>query len=115
VDRLHHRRPRAVTRHVRRLGIQPDLFLEAIDGGQPDSPYAHLKGKEMLAGQYPASFAVGGATKDLGLMLDAALGAKFPQILLRPLHQLYSRAGTAGHSHDDIAAVYTEFDPGARR
>lgn len=97
------------------LGIQPDLFLEAINGGQPDSPYAHLKGKEMLAGQYPASFTVGGVTKDLGLMLDAVSGVRFPQILLRPLHELYTRAGTAGHGNDDIAAVYTEFGPGAGR
>lgn len=97
------------------LGTQPNLFLEAIDGGQPDSPYAHLKGKEMLAGRYPVSFTVGGVTKDLGLMLDAALAADFPQILLRPLHELYSHAGAAGHSHDDIAAVYTEFDSGAGR
>lgn len=87
------------------LGIQPALVLEAIDGGQSDSPYEHLKGKGMLADRYPVSFAVGGATKDLGIMVDAALGAEIPQILLRPLHELYSRAGAAAHNHYEISAV----------
>jgi 3-hydroxyisobutyrate dehydrogenase len=28
------------------LGVQPGLFLDAVDGGQPDSPYAHFKGRK---------------------------------------------------------------------
>jgi len=91
------------------LGVEPTLFLQAIDGGQPDSPYAHIKGAEMLSGKYPASFAVDGLLKDLNLMLDAADSVKFPQTLLRSLRDVYSDASMHGHGHEDVAAVYSEF------
>ena len=91
------------------LGVEPRLFLQAIDGGQPDSPYAHIKGAEMLRGEYPASFAVDGLLKDLNLAFDAAVGARFPQTLLRSLRELYSDASFHGHGHEDVAAVYSEF------
>ncbi|MCA4727280.1 NAD(P)-dependent oxidoreductase [Mycolicibacterium fortuitum] len=91
------------------LGVEPALFLQAIEGGQPDSPYAHIKGAEMLSGNYPTSFAVDGLLKDLNLMIGAASSVKFPQTLLRSLRDLYSDASTHGHGHDDVAAVYSEF------
>jgi 3-hydroxyisobutyrate dehydrogenase len=91
------------------LGIEPGLFLDAIDGGPSDTPYAHLKGKEMLTGEYPPSFSVDGVLKDVGLMVDAADRAGFPQALLRSVQEVYSRASEAGHGSDDIAAVHTEF------
>jgi 3-hydroxyisobutyrate dehydrogenase len=97
------------------LGIEPGLFLEAIDGGPADAPYAHQKGKEMLAGDYPPSFSVDGVLKDVGLMVDAADAAGFPQALLRPVQEAYARASAAGHGGDDIAAVHTEFRPGTAR
>ncbi|WP_310889848.1 NAD(P)-dependent oxidoreductase [Clavibacter capsici] len=33
------------------LGVEPRLFLDAIAGGAADTPYAHLKGGAMLAGE----------------------------------------------------------------
>ena len=97
------------------LGVEAGLFLEAIGGGPSDTPYAHLKGKEMLAGEYPPSFSVDGVLKDVDLMLEAAGGAGFPPALLRSVHDAYARTSAAGHGGDDIAAVYTEFRPAAAR
>jgi 3-hydroxyisobutyrate dehydrogenase len=91
------------------LGVEPGLFLEAIDGGPSSSPYAQLKGKSMLAGEYPPSFAVDGVLKDVSLMNDAAQQAGFPLTLLEPLRQLYAGASEAGRGGDDIAAVFSQF------
>ena len=53
------------------LGLDPQLFLDALDGGASDSPYVHVKGAMMLADDYPASFALDGVRKDLGLIRAA--------------------------------------------
>ncbi|MET0865454.1 MAG: NAD(P)-dependent oxidoreductase, partial [Nakamurella sp.] len=34
------------------LGLDPQLFLDAIAGGAVDTPYAHVKGAAMLAGDF---------------------------------------------------------------
>ena len=36
------------------LGLDPQLFLDALDGGASDSPYVHVKGAMMLARRVPA-------------------------------------------------------------
>jgi len=53
------------------LGLDPALFLEAIKGGAVDTPYAHVKGKQMIADEHPASFSARLAAKDARLVLDA--------------------------------------------
>lgn len=55
----------------RGLGLDPQDFLAAIDGGPMDLPYAHLKGGQMIAGEHPVSFGLTGATKDARLIRDA--------------------------------------------
>ncbi|KPG87720.1 NAD(P)-dependent oxidoreductase [Frigoribacterium sp. RIT-PI-h] len=92
------------------LGLDPQLFLDAIDGGQSDTPYAHLKGATMIAGEYPAQFALDGIRKDLGLMREAARGTRFDTGLLEALSGVYAAAAEQGHGDDDIAAVRTGFD-----
>jgi 3-hydroxyisobutyrate dehydrogenase len=94
---------------ARALGVDPGLFLAAIDGSPTGSPYAQMKGKAILAGDYSTSFAVDGAVKDVRLMLDAAEHTGFPPELLATLHQLYSRASAAGHGDADMAAVAEAF------
>jgi 3-hydroxyisobutyrate dehydrogenase len=94
---------------ARALGVDPRLFLEAIDGSPSGSPYAQVKGKAMLAGDYSASFAVDGVIKDLRLMLDAAEEHAFPPELLAVVHGLYVRASEAGHGDADMSAVAEAF------
>ena len=88
------------------LGVDPQLFLDAIEGGASDSTYAHVKGAAMLKGEYPASFALDGVLKDVGLMLDASGAARMNPDLLRIVHQTYATASEDGHGREDVAAVY---------
>ncbi|KAJ1684266.1 hypothetical protein LUZ63_020559 [Rhynchospora breviuscula] len=91
-------------------GVDPQLFLDAIEGGAVDTPYAHVKGKPMLTGDYSAvSFALDGVRKDLGLMVSAAESGGMPTDLLRTVLGLYDRASERGHGAEDLAAVRTAF------
>ncbi|MGG5258232.1 NAD(P)-dependent oxidoreductase [Phycicoccus avicenniae] len=91
------------------LGVDPALFLEAIDGGPVFAPYAKVKGGAMLAGDWSTSFAVDGVVKDVGLMVEAAAAEGFPTGLLHAVHELFAEASGQGHGGDDMAAVRTVF------
>src|SRR4051812_21816563 len=60
---------------ARGLGVDPRDFLAAIEGGPLDAPYAHLKGDLMIAGDFPVSFGLTGATKDARLIQQALRSA----------------------------------------
>jgi 3-hydroxyisobutyrate dehydrogenase len=60
---------------ARGLGVDPQHFLAAIEGGPLDAPYAHVKGALMMAGDFPVSFGLAGATKDARLIQDALRSA----------------------------------------
>ncbi|WP_242090448.1 NAD(P)-dependent oxidoreductase [Curtobacterium sp. DN_7.5] len=94
---------------ARSLGLDPALFLEAIDGSASDSPYAHTKGESMIEGTFPAQFALDGLRKDIGLITEAARAAGVSTVLLEALGRVYADASAAGHGGDDIAAVGTAF------
>ena len=91
------------------LGLDPQLFLDAIAGGQSDTPYAAVKGGSMLAGQFPSQFALDGVLKDLGLIRAAVESAGVDPALASALHDVYQRASDAGHGGEDIAAVVSAF------
>jgi 3-hydroxyisobutyrate dehydrogenase len=93
------------------LGLDPDLFLQAIDGSASDSAYAHAKGAAMMSNSFAPQFALDGLRKDIGLMIDAARGAGVDRTLLDALSAVYSNASANGHGGDDIAAVVTAFRP----
>jgi 3-hydroxyisobutyrate dehydrogenase len=57
---------------ARALGVDPRDFFAAIGGGPLDTPYAHVKGANMIDGDYPVNFSLTGAAKDAGL-IQAAL------------------------------------------
>ena len=60
---------------ARELGVDPEEFFAAIDGGPLASPYATLKGRAMARGEYPVSFALPGALKDSGLIEEGLRSA----------------------------------------
>lgn len=95
------------------LGLDPTLFLAAIEGGQSDTPYAQLKGRAWLAGQLEPQFALDGLLKDLGLIRGAAEAAGVDPGLLSALHDTYQRASVSGMGGRDIAAVASVFRPPA--
>lgn len=87
-----------------RLGVDPSLFFEAVEGGPLDLPYARTKGKMMAEGEYPTSFSVKLARKDVGLVLEAAGDLRLPVCEAVAYH--LDRAAEAGHAEDDMAALY---------
>src|SRR4051794_17038542 len=93
------------------LGLDPRMFLDVIAGGPLDLPYAQLKGKAMIAEEFPTSFAVGGVVKDLGLIAAAARSAGVHDGVLEALVAAFRAADGAGHGDEDVAAVVHAFRP----
>jgi 3-hydroxyisobutyrate dehydrogenase len=93
------------------LGLDPGLFLQGIQGGAADSAYAQVKGAIMAERSWDdPSFALDSVRKDVGLMIDAARAADFPDDLLAALLALYDRAAGEGLGGADMAAVRAAFD-----
>ena len=93
------------------LGLDPALFLEAIEGGATDSAYAQMKGAAMAGRTWDdPAFALDSVLKDVRLMVDAARGSGFPDELLASLLALYGRASERGLGGADMAAVRAAFD-----
>jgi 3-hydroxyisobutyrate dehydrogenase len=86
------------------LDVDPRLFLDAIDGGAVGAPYAQIKGPMMIDGDYPTSFPVRLARKDMGLVLDAA-GGDLPLLVAKAVASQFSAALEAGAGEEDMAAV----------
>jgi 3-hydroxyisobutyrate dehydrogenase len=94
------------------LGIDKQLFLDTIKGGGLDVGYAHIKGEQIIAGEFPPSFPVAGAAKDLRLIVEAAerSGVKLP--MLEVVRRQFESAVEAGHGDEDMAAVFRVVAPG---
>jgi len=87
------------------IGVDPRAFLDAIEGGAMGPPYAQLKGKMMIEGEYPQAFALSLLRKDVGLVLEAAERHGFDAPLAKLVADLADRAIAAGHGDDDMAAI----------
>ena len=94
------------------LGLDPQLFLDALDGGASDSPYVHVKGAMMLADEYPPSFALDGVRKDLGLIREAEVASGTRTTLTEAVLASYDAAAEQGHGSEDMAAVVAAFREG---
>lgn len=86
-------------------GFDGAQFLEAISGGPLDVQYAQLKGKAMLAHEYPPSFPLRLAAKDAWLALEAAADAGVELPGLRATAAQFDCAA-GDHGDKDLAAVY---------
>ena len=94
------------------LGLDPALFLEATRGGASDTPYLHMKAELIAKGEFPPSFTLAGAFKDVELIRAAARAVSVADDVLAGLVAAYGRAVAAGHGEQDMAAVYRAFPPG---
>jgi len=100
-----------------RLGVDPSLFLEAVEGGNLDSAYAQMKGRMMIERSFDPSFPLGLAAKDARLVLEAVDGEGAEPVLPRAIERRLSEADELGHGDEDMAAVYWAADnepPGDR-
>jgi 3-hydroxyisobutyrate dehydrogenase len=87
------------------LDVDPQTFLDAIDGGPIGAPYANLKGKLMIEGEFPPSFPLDLALKDARLALAAAEAQGLRLGALAAIAKQMERAVEAGHGRADMAAT----------
>jgi len=96
------------------LGLDPQVFLDTVRGGAVDTPFLHLKGQSMIAGEFPPSFTVDGAVKDTGLIAAAMRESGTDATLMDAIAGQYRKAADGGHGADDMAAVYRAFRPASQ-
>ena len=84
-----------------RLGVDPQAFLDIVDGGPMGPPYAKLKGTNMVERRYEPNFSLKLAHKDADLI--AAAAADLP--LARLISERMAAAIAAGHAEEDFSAV----------
>jgi 3-hydroxyisobutyrate dehydrogenase len=87
------------------LGVDPQLFLDAIEGGALDLPYLRLKGKAILAREFEPSFSLRLAAKDARLVDQAARNCDLKLPLFAAIAQRMTE-GSKAHGEKDMSATY---------
>lgn len=100
---------------ARALGVDPKDFLEILEGAPMGSPYAQLKGKAMIAGEFSPSFALDGAVKDAELIGAAMSSAGVDDSLMTAVRGLFTRAAKTYPGKDMAAVVHAFEGADARR
>ena len=94
------------------LGIDPQVFFDAVEGGTLDLPYARLKGKLMIERDFDeAAFKLSLARKDADLVLAAAEQEALDAPVLRAVAERLRRAESDGYGEADMAANYLATAP----
>jgi 3-hydroxyisobutyrate dehydrogenase len=87
------------------IGVDPERFLETIEGGPTGPPYAQLKGKMMIAREFDPAFSLALAHKDAQLVLEAAGRHGFDAALVEIVARKMDAAIESGHGDEDMAAT----------
>ena len=96
---------------ARATGVEPQKFLETIEGGPLGLPYAQIKGGMMIEEDFPTSFSARLARKDAALVLDAARARDLDMAVASAVVARFDEAIGAGHGEEDMAAVYEATKP----
>jgi 3-hydroxyisobutyrate dehydrogenase len=96
---------------ARATGVEPQKFLETIEGGPLGLPYAQIKGGMMIEEEFPTSFSARLARKDAALVLEAAGARDLDMAVASAVAARFDEAIEAGHGEDDMAAVYEAAKP----
>ena len=92
------------------LGVDPKLFLEAVEGGPLDLPYLQMKAKAMIEDSYDPMFKLSLAAKDARLAKQAAEEADLELPMLAAIAERLT-AASGEHGDKDIAATYLVSGP----
>ena len=92
------------------MGIDPQLFLDAVAGGPLDMPYLKLKGKAILEREFEPTFALKLAAKDAGLVEAAAEAHGLDLPVLSAIHRRMQE-GVAEHGEEDLSATFLTSAP----
>lgn len=86
--------------------VDPQLFLDTIDGGPLDVGYAGMKVPGMLERSYDdVSFALSGAAKDARLIVAAAEAAGLSLSQATAIRDRFAEGVEAGHGDEDMASI----------
>jgi 3-hydroxyisobutyrate dehydrogenase len=89
------------------LGVDPERFFDAVEGGPLDLPYARLKGKAMIERTFDdPAFRLALARKDADLVLAAASAHGLDLRIMEAVAQRMRAAERDGHGDEDMAATY---------
>lgn len=96
---------------ARATGVDPNDFLETIEGGPMGLPYAQIKGRMMIDEDFPTSFSAKLARKDAGLILEAAKAQDLHLALAEAVAARFDKAIDAGYGEDDMSAIFEAAKP----
>ncbi|MEU0944148.1 NAD(P)-dependent oxidoreductase [Streptomyces canus] len=89
------------------LGVDPQGFFDAIDGGPLDMGYLRAKSSLILEDRLsPAQFAVSTAAKDARLIVEAGERGGVRLDVAAASAERFERAAAQGHGDEDMAAAY---------
>lgn len=92
-----------------KAGADPNVLYEVISNSAGSSWMFQNRVPHILDGDYAPRSAVNIFVKDLGIVLEAGKGHKFPLPLTAAAHQMFLMAASAGHGLEDDAAVVKIF------
>jgi 3-hydroxyisobutyrate dehydrogenase len=92
------------------LGLDPDLFFKAIEGGTLDLPYLRMKGKAMTERDFTPAFALKLAAKD-AMLVRAAARERGLNLPVADAIADRLAAGAKEHPDLDMSATYLTSAP----
>lgn len=95
------------------LGLDPRLFIETIGDGPLASPYAMVKARAMVDGEFTPGLTLRLAYKDIGLALEAAREHDLELPVTEALVSRWQKAIDDGHADEDLSAVIAVASPPA--
>jgi 3-hydroxyisobutyrate dehydrogenase len=92
------------------MGLDPQLFLDAIEGGTLDLPYVRMKGKAIMERDFEPSFRLALAAKDARLIEESAQRRGIDLPLFSTIRRRLAE-GAEQHGDMDFSATYLTSAP----
>jgi 3-hydroxyisobutyrate dehydrogenase len=96
------------------LGLDPNLLLDAIEGGALDLPYLRMKGKAIMERNFEPSFRLSLAAKDARLIEESAQRHEIDLPLFSTIRRRLAE-GAEEHGEKDFSATYLTSAPSGNR
>lgn len=99
---------------ARGVGVDQDLFVQAVSGGALDCLYMQAKAAAIMKGDFTPNFTVAMAGKDAELIVTASQATGIRLDMAEAAARRFRRAAELGHADEDMAATYfASFDHSA--
>jgi 3-hydroxyisobutyrate dehydrogenase-like beta-hydroxyacid dehydrogenase len=101
-----------VITYARRNGVDPDLLVDALEGGWADSAIRRVHGHDLVAGRYRKTDRLI-LLKDLEIVGDVAAMTKSPMPVSSAVTTLFRLLLAQGHQPGSFGAIMQLFEPRA--